>query len=226
LYLNRFQNFNPIYFPMSSQRSVKFRIALLTSLLLITPAMVAPVLAQPNLVRWISGFWKRPKQPLGARTALCAITPGLVGTYTIETDRPLFLWQNGDAIEINLRLRGKKEPLWTGKPQAGDRQILFNHPEALKPGIYQWQVLGLNSKESDIKVWRSFQVEAPRTELPALKKTWQTKGYSTEEIALQTADWYADRDRWSDAIQALFDIEKPSEEFLALRSAYIKELCP
>jgi hypothetical protein len=187
---------------------------------------VTPVLAQPNVVKWISRFWQRDKKPLGARSALCSVSPGLDGKYQISHDRPLFLWQNGDAIEVNLRKRGAKQLLWSLKPKVGDRLMVA--PELLQPGMYQWQVVGVESEGSDRTDWKNFKVvrdEKLGQELQAFESKLP-KSYSAEERALQRADFFADRELGSDVLQALFAVEKPSMEFVQERQAYLKKLCP
>jgi hypothetical protein len=183
-------------------------------------------LAQPNVVTWISRFWQREKKPLGARSALCLLSPGLDGKYQVWHDRPLFLWQNGDAIEVNLRKRGSKQLLWSLKPKAGDRSMVA--PELLPLGLYQWQVVGVDSEESDRGVWTNFEVGRGETlgqELQAFESKLP-KGYSAEEKALQRADFFGDRNLGSDVLQVLFTVEKPSVAFVQERQAYLKKLCP
>lgn len=186
---------------------------------------VAPVIAQPNVVTWISRFWQRDKKPLGARSALCSVSPGLDGKYQVWHDRPLFLWQNGDAIEVNLRKRKAKQLLWSLKPKAGDRSMVA--PEVLTPGLYQWQVVGVKSESSDREVWTNFEVvrgEKLGQELQAFEAKLPTT-YSAEEKALQRADFFGDRGLGSDALQALFAVENPSSAFVQERQTYLKKLC-
>jgi hypothetical protein len=186
---------------------------------------VTPAIAQPNVVTWISRFWQREKKPLGARSALCSVSPGLDGKYQVWHDRPLFLWQNGDAIEVNLRKRGAKQLLWSLEPKVGDRSMVA--PGVLPSGLYQWQVVGVASEESDRTVWTNFEVARGETlgqELQAFEAKLP-KGYSAEEKALQRADFFSDRNLGSDALQVLFAIEKPSAEFVQARQAYLKKLC-
>jgi hypothetical protein len=187
---------------------------------------VTPAIAQPNVVTWISRFWQRDKKPLGARSALCLLSPGLDGKYQMWHDRPLFLWQNGDAIEVNLRKRGAKQLLWSLKPNGGDRSMVA--PEVLTPGLYQWQVVGVDSEVSDRAVWTSFEVvrgEKLGQELQAFESKLP-KGYSAEEKVLQRADFFSDRNLGSDVLQVLFTVEKPSAVFVQERQTYLKKLCP
>jgi hypothetical protein len=187
---------------------------------------VPPAIAQPNVVTWISRFWQRDKKPLGARSALCSVSPGLDGKYQVWHDRPLFLWQNGDAIEVNLRKRGSQTIFWSLRPKAGDRSIVY--PEVLPPGLYQWQVVGVDSEVSDRTVWTTFEVvreEKMAQELQAFEAKL-SKGYSAEEKALQRADFFGDQGRGSDVLQVLFAVEKPSAAFVQERQAYLKKLCP
>jgi hypothetical protein len=185
-----------------------------------------PVLAQPNVVTWISRFWQRDKKPLGARTGICRMSPGLDGKYQVWHNSPLMIWASNDGIEVNLRKRGSQTIFWSLKPKAGDRSIVY--PEVLSPGLYQWQVVGKNSERSDRASWTTFEVvreEKLGQELQAFESKLP-KSYSAEEKALQRADFFADRERGSDVLQVLFAVENPSVDFAKERQAYLKKLCP
>jgi hypothetical protein len=187
---------------------------------------VTPAIAQPNVVTWISRFWQRDKKPLGARSALCSVSPGLDGKYQVWHDRPLFLWQNGDAIEVNLRKRGAKQLLWSLKPKGGDRSMVA--PEVLPSGLYQWQVVSVDSEVSDRTVWTTFEVVREEKMVQELQvfESKLPRGYSAEEKALQRAEFFGDRGLWSDVLQVLFAVEEPSAAFVQERQAYLKKLCP
>jgi hypothetical protein len=195
--------------------------------------------AQPQIITWISQFWKRSRKPLGVRGALCPISPGIIESLQVFHDRPTFVWSNGDVIEVNLRRRGETEPFWQGKPSQGDRAIRYDGLEPLKPGLYQWQIIAPDpktgkapeAKSSDRQVWKSFGVMAPeqrgemQRQLQAFHDDLKKQKYSNEEIALQTADFFADRKLWSDAIQILFSVSNPSLQFLEERQKYLQQLC-
>ncbi|NJM48037.1 MAG: hypothetical protein HC860_19235 [Alkalinema sp. RU_4_3] len=134
---------------------MQVRYKLVIVLLMVGLGYATPILAQPNVVTWISRFWSREKKALGARSALCLLSPGLDGNYQVWHDRPLILWQNGDAIEVNLRKRGAKQLLWSLQPKVGDRSMVS--PDVLQPGLYQWQVVGKDSEESDRTVWTNLR---------------------------------------------------------------------
>ena len=45
---------------------------------------------------WINSIWRRePRRPRGARSGsqICPIAPGLIDTYIVWNNRPLFLWE-------------------------------------------------------------------------------------------------------------------------------------
>jgi hypothetical protein len=205
---------------------MQVRYKLVIVLLILGLGYATPVLAQPNVVTWISRFWQRDKKPLGARTKICRMSPGLDGKYQVWHNSPLMIWANSDAIEVNLRKRGSQTIFWSLKPKVGDRSIIY--PEGLPPGLYQWQVVGKDSAEGDRTVWTTFEVVRGETlgqELHAFESKLP-KGYSAEEKALQRADFFDDRGLGSDVLQVLFAVEKPSAAFAAERQAYLKKLCP
>jgi hypothetical protein len=205
---------------------MQVRYKLVIVLLILGLDYATPVLAQPNVVTWISRFWQRGKKPLGARTGICRMSPGLDGKYQVWHNSPLMIWANNDAIEVNLRKRGSQTVFWSLRPKAGDQSIVY--PEVLPPGLYQWQVVGKDSEVSDRAVWTNFEVAQGETlgqELQAFESKLP-KGYSAEERTLQRADFFSDRNLGSDALQVLFAIEKPSAAFVQERQAYLKKLCP
>ena len=64
------------------------------------------IIAQNTFAGWVASFWqRRPSKLLAARSTsgICPIAPGLVETYIVWSDRPLFLWQNpGNNQDVQL----------------------------------------------------------------------------------------------------------------------------
>ncbi len=68
---------------------------------------------------WVGSiFRRRPKRPLGSRSGdgqICPIAPGLIDTYIVWSDRPLFLWQflgEKKPVELIVREFDSKKYVW------------------------------------------------------------------------------------------------------------------
>ena len=199
------------------------------------------IIAQSN--GWITSFWgRRPRKRLGARGGACAVAPGLLAEQksndsstqnklAVWHERPMFVW-DGKATQVQVRDHANREVvLWT-QPVGAAQQVLYSG-DALQPGkYYQWQVLGEEPTSSDRNYWITFalmsseQHDQIKTELETLEQQLQSSRSSAEEVALQKAAYFADRNLWSDALQVLFTVENPSASFLQERRSYVAQLCP
>lgn len=181
---------------------------------------------------WRFAFWqRRPRRRLGVRSGACAVSPGLVGKYTIWHDRPLFVWQ-GKGTQVSVRDRENQTVLWTQPLNATEQEVPYNAQDSLQPGkLYQWQILGTESLGSDLNYWTTFEVmpterrDQIKSELQTLEQQLRAKRASQEEIALQKADYFANREFWSDAVQTLYEVENPSASFVEQRRSYVANLC-
>lgn len=200
-------------------------------------------LMQKSNSDWIASFWgRRPRKRLGSRGGTCAVAPGLLAeekTHSLSTQnkltiwhaRPMFVW-DGKGTQVKVRDHANRTVvLWT-QPVGATQQVLYSG-EALQRGkFYQWQVLGEAPTGSDRNYWLTFalmpieQHDQIKTELETLEQQLHRSGSSKEEVALQKAAYFADRNLWSDALQVLFAVENPSASFLAERRSYVAQLCP
>lgn len=202
------------------------------------------LIAQKAFTDWFSSFWqRRPRHRLGARSGICPVAPGLIETYVVWHDRPLFVWQ-GAGAQIGVRDRESQAVLWTQSLNATDRQIAYKGKEPLQPGkLYQWQLLGTESSSSDRNHWTTFQVMSAsdrdkiQADLQTLEQKLQATGASQEEMALRKADYFRNykikqeinkneaSNPWSDALQTLYEVENPSPSFVEQRQAYVANFC-
>ncbi|MBW4595742.1 MAG: hypothetical protein KME46_23265 [Brasilonema angustatum HA4187-MV1] len=225
-------------------------IPLFVSTTAISNAQTAPAAKSPQPVvqqgftARLSAFWqRRPRHRLGARSGICAISPGLLETYVIWRDRPLFLWQ-GRAAQITVRDRETQTVLWTQSLNPTDKKIAYNGKEPLQPGkLYQWQLLGAESSSSDRKQWTTFQImpagdrDKIQADLQTLEQKLRATKASQEDIAVIKADYFTNYKikqendtneapkAWSDAVQTLYDVENPSPSFVEQRQTYVANLC-
>lgn len=155
---------------------------------------------------------KQDEPPLGSRSAICAVSPGLVGnTDTIWSDRPLFLWQ-GSASSITLRDLASGTIIWSTDLSPLTQQVAF--PAAvLQPGrIYSWELAaaGQPSLTFSFEVMGAERRELIAAALERLETHLKDLGGSNEAIALQQARYFADLGLWPDALQILHSVAEPS----------------
>ena len=189
-------------------------------------------------------FWQtRPRKRNISRSprtsVVCAIAPGLLETYQVWSDRPLFLWHSqgkNENLQLILRDYETQEEVWTQKVNIADQKVSYSGKEALKPGKrYQWQLAGSQT-------WATFQImpadqrEQIQADLQALEQKLKVNKASSEEIALKKADYFRNYEikhkeekgifhPWSDALQTLYTVENPSPAFVKERETYIANLC-
>jgi hypothetical protein len=195
--------------------------------------------AQANQSVW----QKRPRRPLTIRSGiLCAISPGLIGKLDSWSDRPLFLWQ-GEGSQIRVRdYHQRDQILWEASVSKAQASLRYEGPVMLQPGQqYQWQIVSsVNPVASNARTlnrptkqgtWETFRIlpseqrQAIATELRTLEQTLQQQNASVEDIALSKANFFVDRDLWSDALQVLYEVQNPSAQFVEQRSTYVAGLC-
>jgi Domain of Unknown Function (DUF928) len=155
---------------------------------------------------------RRSKTPGISRSGgICPISPGLVETDQVWSDRPLFIWQ-GAVAQIQLRQLGSREVLWSQAIDPQSRSVAYSGA-ALQPGqIYQWELVGeANANTSSVfQVMVADQRLPIATHLQELEARSQASSQSQEAIAIQQAQYFLDQNLWSDALQALYAIDRPS----------------
>jgi hypothetical protein len=188
----------------------------------------------------IASLWKRRTKRHGARgSIICAIAPGLVDTYILWSDRPLFLWHNfGTDKEAQLVVRDydTQAVVWEKTVKIGDKQAVYDAQESLEPGKrYQWQLPGYT-------LWNTFQVmetsdrQKIAADLQTLEQQLKTNKAPSEEIAIKKADYFLNYEikhqtekgtfyLWSDAFQTLYQVDKPSSSFVKQREEFVANIC-
>jgi hypothetical protein len=172
---------------------------------------------------------RRKKSPAGSRGGgICAIAPAkLVDRdakqedtqvpLEVWSDRPLFLWniQGGTAQRIELSREGNKGILWYQQIERETRAVYDGKP--LESGqSYVWELFA--SVPYPVRTSVLFQVMEPEkrdritAELTALEKRLKKERASAETIALEKANYFAQRELWSDALWELYSVPKPSAE--------------
>ena len=178
---------------------------------------------------------KREREPaLSSRGKICEIAPGLLGEINvIYSDRPLFLWQGRvSSLEVHLysafSLEKEQEILWS-QTVSNESQNLLYTGEPLQPGqIYDWEIV-VNPQSNRRRI--SFQVmggekrQLISRELEQLETELTISGATVEEITLERAYYFAQRDLWSDALQELFSLENSSTALSGNAQEIVEYLC-
>jgi hypothetical protein len=167
-----------------------------------------------SLETFLQTFSQRRRQREGIRrSGLCVLSPSVLETDVIWSDRPLFIWR-GSAHQIILTQLGNSEKLWSQTVEPENQQVRYDGV-ALQPGeIYQWELLG----EAGTQTSLIFQVmeEAQRSQVEAQLQTvampLKASGATEEAIAIQQAQYFADQNLWSDALQLLYSVNNPSPQ--------------
>ncbi|MCU0569481.1 MAG: hypothetical protein MUF49_23265 [Oculatellaceae cyanobacterium Prado106] len=192
------------------------------------PSPAAPQLESRSLIAGWGSVFRRRNRRLTIRGGVCAIAPGLVGPIQVWSDRPLFVWQ-GSAQQLNIRSHDTREPLWTKTLDTPAEHLTYTG-NALESGkLYQWQALNENPSESDKSQWFTFQVMPPdeRNDITVDLQGIETemRGETEDAIALRKAEYFTEKNLWSDALQVLYTIENPSEAILQTQRSVRSQFC-
>lgn len=173
---------------------------------------------------------KPPIQPRkgGSRdpVSICMVSPDApIQGRIVWSDRPVFIWK-GSVQKIAVRLVGSEEDIWS--QSVGGIQSKNYTGEALQPGQrYDWLVFYGKSpnKFVSFQVMDAQQRDRITTQLRTLEKRLKAKGVNTEAIATAKANFFADRQLWSDVLQQAYSVEKPSPELDRIRKDIPDHLC-
>lgn len=197
---------------------------------------------KPKLNPWkrlTSILQRRHTKPLGARSGICPIAPGLIETYTVWHDKPLFLWhttiKNQDA-QLIVRDRDSEQTLWVQKVNIGDKKVFYKGQPLELGKLYQWKLENPLSTVPLVR-WKTFQIMPAnqRTQIQADLQRLQQKSLAanSEEIAIRKAEYFSNYlinsqsndSLWADGLQALYQVEKPSQSFIEKREEFVANRC-
>lgn len=166
---------------------------------------------------------KKPGGSRGWKIKICAIAPAkLVDkdakpkiTQEIQevwSEHPLFLWniQGGTAQRIELSFEGNENAFWS-RYLDGKTGIVYDG-EPLKPGqSYEWRLaVPYPIMQSMFRVMESEERNRITADLKQIEE--QFKGASAEKISLEKANYFANKELWSDALLELYSVPNPSAE--------------
>ncbi|MBF2063589.1 MAG: hypothetical protein IGS39_04035 [Calothrix sp. C42_A2020_038] len=225
------------------------------TLLLVTTCLVATdsftnlkstqTFAQARVADFFS-LWQRSKERRIARisrnTSICAITPGVLETYVVWHNRPIFIWKsfNNQEVQLILREYESQVEVWKQPINPREQKLVYTGEKALEAGkLYQWQLV---NKSRVINESVTFQImpEAERAkihnDLVALEQNSKLVKSSPEEIALKKANYFLAYEvktqnntkkhvAWSDALQSLYEVKNPSPAFIEQREKFVTSFC-
>ncbi|MEQ8973787.1 MAG: hypothetical protein RIE73_25765 [Coleofasciculus sp. C1-SOL-03] len=178
---------------------------------------------------------RRDDPPLGSRPVeLCLITPEYRrNSVTLWQNRPLFVWQ-GKIGGIGIRQANSEQIIWRQPIAANDRQRVnrVNYTgEPLEPGqAYHWVMFDQADDSQPIRfipftVLDGKQRDRIRVRLIILAAQLREKGATTEEMALERANYFTKQQLWSDALQEVYRVDNPSPELETMMAELSTQLC-
>jgi hypothetical protein len=169
-----------------------------------------------------------PQPPVKARTGvsrggICMFSPDSPdGTIRVVWNtQPLLLWQ-GTVLKMELHPENDRNTnLWNQAFKGLNSAIYQGSP--LQPGkTYHWVIDGMFVP---FQVMEEGQRNKITQELKALESQYQAQGATPEEIASAKANYFIERNLWSDALQQAYAVENPSPELAKIRQEIRQNLC-
>jgi hypothetical protein len=203
------------------------------------------VIAQRN-PGWIATlFQRRPTRRNGARNDVCTISPGLVDTYMVWNEKPLFLWRSIDKqakelqeTQLIVREYDSQKIIWQQPIQISQQKALYQGEESLKPGkLYQWLIVQKSRELTNpglFKIMPTAEREKIKSDLETIEQQGKSIKTNSEEIVLKKVDYFLNyqikhqtdkrsANLWSDALTLLYSVENPS--YVQEREQLVQDIC-
>jgi hypothetical protein len=239
--------------PVPNSGGVRGGFILIAMLLTIVPQARADVdFSSTDLVDQLILFEKtfnerRPRGEGGRRGGLCAVSPGsdrLQKNYTIWNDRPLFVWQaDGEMVVHRLRVfQVDTEELMGEQSLTETDQSARYSGKPLQPGkVYSWELQFSRKGRSDQPTVlktpvletmnHNFQVmDNPKRkqidmDLDLLRINLETVKANSETIVIHNAQHFVNEGLLSDALQVLYEADRPSPRITNMLNTLLKGVC-
>lgn len=167
----------------------------------------------------------------------CAIAPQAITTSTaVWSDRPLFVWR-GVISRIEVRPTSSKKVLWSktgieGQTKEGQSSALYAG-EALQPGqSYEWLLFEPFALEDTppsqvvtFRVMDAKERDRIKTQLQNLEAELKAKKASAEETAVHRAQYFAQKNLWSDVLKEAYSVKNPSPALARIIQDLPTKLC-
>lgn len=177
---------------------------------------------------WWRIFQNNPpldETPGGKRGDFCAIAP--LFNHQIWSDRPLLVWQ-GNVGRIGIRAHNSEDMLWSQTVTSVNSPVMYRG-EPLKSGqTYDWVFY---DKQDNRLFWVPFKImeaqerDRIRVRLTILGQQLKETGSTPEEIANARANYFAQKQLWSDVLQEVYSVENPSAQLQEILQAIPTQLC-
>ena len=175
-----------------------------------------------SILEALLSLLKSPENRLITRgDEVCPISPGNVGEQVIWSDRPLFIWQ-GKIPQSTINLYSSSanfnyeqdEQLfwsWSGTVPPDSQGIVYGGRQLQPEFIYDWEFIAFDKTyRTTFILMEQSQRDAIATELEVIENKLEANGATAEEIAIVKADYFVNKQLWSDALQQLYSVENPS----------------
>jgi hypothetical protein len=190
----------------------------------------------------ILSLFKRGNQGrnLGSRTlGVCLVSPGLLEEKNIIwSDRPIFLWQEVSLTQ-EIRLYSPFNPaqdqeiIWRQdikqvSPEPTFQEIIYTGTPLEAGKTYDWEIFDRKSKAQEKRyftVMESQERAQITTELQSLETQLKSEKATEEEIAREKANYFIEKQLWSDALQSMLTVKNPSPELLQKIQELLGDLC-
>ncbi|MBE9198879.1 MULTISPECIES: hypothetical protein [unclassified Nodularia (in: cyanobacteria)] len=192
--------------------------------------VLAEKTTEPSLwVKLYRNLFNKKEPPVEPRNggsrppnSVCMVSPDAPRVYRmVWSDRPLFIWQ-GYASTVAVQPIRSNANLWI--QSVNQTQNITYTGEPLEPGqTYQWAV---NSNQFvPFQIMEKPQRDRISTDLHNIEKQLNAMSANTEAIALAKANYFMENNLWSDVLQQIYSVPKPSAELIAFRQDIVQKLC-
>jgi hypothetical protein len=169
----------------------------------------------------------------------CLITPGQLGDKPVVfSGLPVIFWKNPNKPSpIEFRVfsssdeQGDEQILWRKRIDSGvtnpNIQYIQYQGNPLKnQQSYRWEYLDLEEHTKVVGNFKTVDLQEHKDIAKDLEKIdLEMKGKSKEEIILEKAQYFTNKNLWNDALQELYSINNPTKDFVAQRDKLFDSFC-
>jgi hypothetical protein len=129
-------------------------------------------------------------------------------------------WGESSPLVKGASVRSQRsgELMWSQALDPDQRSIVYGEEgKPLQPGqAYYWRLLRAESSQNSLPRIMFRVMEQGEERETIVAELAQIRGETIEDTAIARANYFADRELWSDALRELYAVENPSEELLAI----------
>jgi hypothetical protein len=208
------------------RRSKRALLLLLTGITIASLTISFPLEAAPgnrssqsSVITKLAGLFRKRVRSGVTRGSLCVVTPNLGGERNLWSDRPVFIWHDGNVARVQVRLADSQTIVW--------EQALSNTPTSvtysgkpLQPG-QPYEVMLLDNqgkklvKEGFLPQFVMLDVATRASVSQALKtkeRQLNDEQGTVEEIVAAKAQYLLEQNLISDAFQVVYAAQEVSTE--------------